>query len=449
LIFPISFLLSFLSTSSIEEFESCSIDLFDNLCPTFNQKIIIDNIQIVLETLNPREKEVITRRAGLFGNSKMTLEEIGNVFDVTRERIRQIEVKSYRKLNHPSRRRKLTLPLIQYIFQHKGNLIIKTDEIENEMLFLAKVQNIPVSTFPNTDTIVLGLQKDKPPINKDDINGDMDIETISNVIEQKCDIPFTKEDITTLAKNLNEKMPPKHITKSEKVYIALKNIGRPSHFSEITEEYNELFPKEISNEHSIHAILTREENGIVWIGIRGTYALKEWGFERPSLTLFDTVNTIVRKKYEETNQPVPFLTVQAEIGKYRKVINRNSLIIATFLNSDIGIIGKDKLIPKYAASEETINTDEAEKLNNILENFEYKMKEGDIDMEDEMTYDAALATAVEALNAYNRANTKQEVEEIFIKYGKNGIGYRSLCRMFFSQKTPEEVIQIRTKKESA
>ena len=60
-------------------------------------------VQKLLDDLKPRDAEVIRRRFGLDQLSEQTLEEIGQQFDVTRERIRQIEAKALRKLEHPSR----------------------------------------------------------------------------------------------------------------------------------------------------------------------------------------------------------------------------------------------------------------------------------------------------------------------------------------------------------
>ena len=66
-----------------------------------------ETIEAVLKTLTPREEAVLERRFGLGGLQERTLEEVGKAFDVTRERIRQIETKSIRKLRHPARARKL------------------------------------------------------------------------------------------------------------------------------------------------------------------------------------------------------------------------------------------------------------------------------------------------------------------------------------------------------
>ncbi len=66
-----------------------------------------DQTAHVLRTLTPREEKVIKMRFGLEDGSEHTLEEVGQSFAVTRERIRQIEAKALRKLRHPSRSRKL------------------------------------------------------------------------------------------------------------------------------------------------------------------------------------------------------------------------------------------------------------------------------------------------------------------------------------------------------
>ena len=61
----------------------------------------------ILKELTPREAKVLQLRYGLDNNRPHTLEEVGKEFNVTRERIRQIEAKALRKLRHPSRSRKL------------------------------------------------------------------------------------------------------------------------------------------------------------------------------------------------------------------------------------------------------------------------------------------------------------------------------------------------------
>ncbi len=69
--------------------------------------LLREQIEEVLDTLNPREQKVLRLRFGLDDGRARTLEEVGREFGVTRERIRQIEAKALRKLRHPVRSRKL------------------------------------------------------------------------------------------------------------------------------------------------------------------------------------------------------------------------------------------------------------------------------------------------------------------------------------------------------
>lgn len=70
-------------------------------------RLLKEQLEEVLNTLTPREEKVLRLRFGLDDGRARTLEEVGQIFNVTRERIRQIEAKALRKLRHPSRSKKL------------------------------------------------------------------------------------------------------------------------------------------------------------------------------------------------------------------------------------------------------------------------------------------------------------------------------------------------------
>ena len=76
------------------------------------------DVQEVLDTLTEREQEVIKLRFGFYGGRRLTLEEVGKKYNVTRERIRQIEAKALRKLRHPSRANKLA----PYLPENEGKV---------------------------------------------------------------------------------------------------------------------------------------------------------------------------------------------------------------------------------------------------------------------------------------------------------------------------------------
>jgi len=79
----------------------------DNPMEMTSISLLKDRIRDVLDTLNEREREVLEQRFGLKDGYSRTLEEVGRQFQVTRERIRQIEAKALRKMRHPTRIRKL------------------------------------------------------------------------------------------------------------------------------------------------------------------------------------------------------------------------------------------------------------------------------------------------------------------------------------------------------
>ena len=79
----------------------------DSPVNTASQEMLKDKIDHVLKTLTYREREIIKLRFGLGDGYTYTLEEVGRIFKVTRERVRQIEAKAVRKLQHPVRSKQL------------------------------------------------------------------------------------------------------------------------------------------------------------------------------------------------------------------------------------------------------------------------------------------------------------------------------------------------------
>jgi len=71
------------------------------------RELLKDQVQNALSVLTERERQVLEMRFGLLDGKDYTLEEVGKYFNVTRERIRQIEAKALRKLRHPTRSRHL------------------------------------------------------------------------------------------------------------------------------------------------------------------------------------------------------------------------------------------------------------------------------------------------------------------------------------------------------
>ena len=74
---------------------------------TVASELLKEDLQEVMKQLSPRERDVLRLRVGMDDGRQRTLEEVGQLFGVTRERIRQIEAKALRKLRHPNRRKRL------------------------------------------------------------------------------------------------------------------------------------------------------------------------------------------------------------------------------------------------------------------------------------------------------------------------------------------------------
>ena len=95
-------------------------DAVDSPVSTATQAMLKERIESVLKTLSYREREIIKLRYGIGDGYTYTLEEVGRIFKVTRERVRQVEAKAIRKLQHPVRARKL-----EGFLDHKNQMPIR------------------------------------------------------------------------------------------------------------------------------------------------------------------------------------------------------------------------------------------------------------------------------------------------------------------------------------
>ena len=95
-----------------------------------HKRLLREDLEKVLDSLSPRERDVIRLRYGFDDGRMKTLEEIGQIFNVTRERIRQIEAKALRKLRHPNRNSVLK----EYIYRHQPDNLQESDEEEESVV---------------------------------------------------------------------------------------------------------------------------------------------------------------------------------------------------------------------------------------------------------------------------------------------------------------------------
>ena len=124
-----------------DEYEDqTSIVVDEDLDDIILDKTLIENLHLAIETLSPREAEVIRYRFGLYDGQTYTLEEVARIFGLTRERIRQIENKAIRKLRHPSRARTLRPYIDQYDSPYRREY--KTNYINEDDKTYIKLRNL-------------------------------------------------------------------------------------------------------------------------------------------------------------------------------------------------------------------------------------------------------------------------------------------------------------------
>ncbi|MFA5628784.1 MAG: sigma factor-like helix-turn-helix DNA-binding protein [Dehalococcoidales bacterium] len=367
--FPLAYILSFIDKNRLE---SVQIDILNryylkNYSP-FTEDIIFNTLKDMIDGLTCTQRAVISYREGLFGEKKLTLEEIGLLYNRTRERIRQIQVKAWKKISLVPNKKLLLSLLLIYILNKKCSLILDS-KIKNEIMFLFKLLDIPINKFPKTNIKMIG----KFTSNDSSLEAWKHIFCQNNCLEDiifREDCPLIEGDRQTIIKESVTNIIKK-LNLWQKIFLTLKQLGEPSHFSKISNKLLDLFPDACYSEKNIHATLGREGKGIVWVGIKGTYALEEWGYERPKETLMKTIANIVKKQYSITNKPVKFIVIEAEIGKYRKLITKESLTMATFFNPEVEHVGNWEFTPKTNTIEEDHGDNfTRNEIDKILQEFE-------------------------------------------------------------------------------
>lgn len=349
-VFPLARILSFLNPSHFAVASNILAELCENQVWQFSQKKWLENsLQKGFSLFKKNVAYTVKGREAFLTGKKMTLEEIGGSLKCTREYARQLENKFCKNMRSPhGYSRPFLKALLCDFMDESGSLIVCENSFKaNVRKFLARCNFIPQVKLSRIGFVVLAALEEEltslksPNWLPNEIDGDI----IAKRLESESKICLADRDIQELVEKVVQ-FRNKRLTKSQRVYLALHDIGRPAHYSEIASVYNSLWPDHASTERNIHATLCREQYGVVWIGIHGTFALKKWGWEHPSIKLFDAVAEIVQKKHEETGAPVPFVVINSEIGKYRKIVKPSSLIFATHCNPRLKQVTSDTFIPR-------------------------------------------------------------------------------------------------------
>lgn len=356
--FPAVTLLSQISDELVEMFTREVVGLF-NINPTKKEfeRIIVKEIESFFDLFisNRRNLEILLLRSGMKDGKKYILEEIGSSYNLTRERVRQIEKSFDKKLNYYRRRVDFMEKAFLYILMKHGGKRIYSEKDGKDLYrlkFIGKLYDIPLSKMVDYELYFLGIDNELVEYieelhgHPDCIDEEYAFEMIGSI--EGLFLSFKEKEYLS---GLISTKVRKSIRWEDLIYIAMGIIGRPAHYTEVAQVCKELIPEKDVTPRLVLAVLSRDpeeqkRDGVwVWTGARGIYALREWGYSRPSLSIFDTVYEIVNNIYGQTGKPVSLNTVYAEIGKYRQVINRNSVNIACYCNQNLIVVDKDRFIP--------------------------------------------------------------------------------------------------------
>lgn len=277
----------------------------------------------LLQGLSERERQVLTRRFGFASSEPETLESIGNSFQVTRERIRQIQKLAVQKLVQGKRAQELLQPIRQVVVEAlEGEGGAATGEKLGRLLQEAGDDaNLNVINFYLSEVltdVVAGLGGEETEFILGWRLRNASLESITSIINQAQDVisakgsPIPEDELvrelshaglsSPLGGGLKEgqtvgllelsvnvrrnpfgewglthwqTVSPKRM--NDKIYLVLKKYGKPVHFREITRLVNEQkFDHKMAYPPTVHNELIMDKKYVL-VG-RGIYALKEWGF---------------------------------------------------------------------------------------------------------------------------------------------------------------------------
>ena len=311
---------------------------------------LVDMTEEALNTLPIREAKVIKVRFGLQDGRRRTLEEVGKAFAVTRERIRQIESKALQKLRHPTRNRYFLTGFAADFVHSGGSLLIEESQTTPLQSLLGEVLGLDLEAVEELGIRIItavDLSKYRASLRDEHYRSSNDLHHLAILLPflPKADV----ERLRAIEEEFWNNRITRHWTRPRMILEALRSLGRSAHYREIAEVCNELFPNKQASTRSWHAALTLpscDALGIVWIGSKGMYGLKEHGYSRPTMDLFETVAEIVESTFARTQQPVSEDMVVAELNKYRRDANVNSVKMALSFNDRLESVAPSRYAPK-------------------------------------------------------------------------------------------------------
>lgn len=327
----------------------------------FNPEDVINQL---LARLTSKEADVLQRRFGLSGKPQETLEAIGSSYNVTRERVRQIENLAVKKIKDDPSFTSMIKPVehvVMTVLEEYGG-VMSEEHLLNELFAGDRsASNDQAMIFMLGELIPLRFDSLGP--NKHFVQSwkskTTDLDFVHNTIGMLQDIirdHGTPLDLVVLveqshehsfykvhAERLNEKVILAYLEASkqidrnpfeeyglaewgsvvprrmnDKIYLVLKKIGKPMHFVDIAKQITEVFKKE-AYPPTVHNELILNKHYVL-VG-RGIYALQEWGYKQGVVA--DVIADILAK------QPQPLTREQiVDSVMDQRVVKRNTIHLA-------------------------------------------------------------------------------------------------------------------------
>jgi hypothetical protein len=291
----------------------------------------------LLSKLDERQKAILSRRFALGQNEKETLESIGKDFGICRERVRQIENVALKKVRkNSSKYKKVFTGFVNYLKKFGG---IKREESllqdlgsnqEKELSFLLNVKKDIKRKKENNDfysvwvldqekyleakqivkQAIKYLKKNKDLVKFAELKElfSKKDQALSSYFESSKVIRTNDEGLYGLS-NWPE-INPRGI--KDKAYLAFKEVGKPLHFSKVSELI------ENSNVQTVHNELIKNDKFIL-VG-RGMYALSEWGYEPGK------VKDVIARTLEEANKPLKKEEIVQKVLD-KRIVKKNTILL--------------------------------------------------------------------------------------------------------------------------
>ena len=305
----------------------------------FNYSKICEDI---FKTLPDRQKEILQRRFGILTGERETLDSIGKDFNLTRERIRQIEKESFAKMEREKEKRELKKVFFYFEKYLKENGGLKREDVllgdlggdkfNKHIYFLLTFADdffrIPEDNefysfwtaekevTPKIEGILKSILKKFQEINK--------LLSEDEILKKAKQDPGIIHSLLEIAKKIEQEqggncygltdwpeIRPKGV--KDRAYLVFKKEQKPLHFVDIASLIDEK-----AHAQTVHNELIKDER-FVLVG-RGTYALREWGYEP------GTVHEIIFKVLEKEKNPVSKEQLLKKVQKQRLVKDNTILL---------------------------------------------------------------------------------------------------------------------------